>query len=438
MFRPFHLTPTAVAWPLPIRSTPMQVAVLVCASLMVVSMIYSPFMISISIWGFVGCAIVYQRSVAPEGTSFGQTLWRMTRHYIQGRAYLLFSLLFLLPALSGLWSTDVIYWAERTRVRLPFLVLPWAFVNLPPLQRAHYRLVLYVLIGVLVITCIGVGINFLLHFSEVIDGLQNGKSVPVPRDNHIRFSLMVALGAFAGGKLFLEGFVLRYHWERWALGVGVLFLFAFLHVLSVRSGLVAMYVGLVFTIGRFLWRTRQWGIGLVGLFILMLVPIVAFKTLPSLQERISYMLWDWQQYNTNLGVNYSDAARFVSLETGVLAWRAHPWLGTGAGDLRTEIATLTALYFPAYRSEPKLPHNQWIYFLAATGLIGLLVSALALYYPLWEDRYRRYYLFAVLQVIIAISFLVEYTIETSIGVLFCLFYTLWFMKMAEAGIGEKT
>jgi hypothetical protein len=45
--------------------------------------------------------------------------------------------------------------------------------------------------------------------------------------------------------------------------------------------------------------------------------------------------------------------------------------------------------------------------------------------PFLRTVTRRFYLFLTFQVIILVSFLVEYTIETAIGVAFYLFYTLW-------------
>jgi O-antigen ligase len=431
--RTTEILPGFSRWP----ATPVQATLLGCALTLVVGMIYSPFLLSMSMWGFVVCA-VWHSLLANAGISSGQVFVIMCCNFWQQPVYAAFGLVFFISLLSGLWSTDLVWWEDRTRVRLPFLVLPWAFANLPVLERQHYRVVLYLLVWMLAITCIGVGINFLLHFEAVLVELRNGGIVPVPRGNHIRFSLIVAFGVAAGGKLFLEGFVLHWRWERWAMGVATLFLFAFIHVLSVRSGIVAVYTALIFTVLRFLYRTRRWMPGLIALAVLAAVPVLALKTLPSLQERISYMLWDWQQYNSNEGVDYSDSARFVSLESGILLWQEHPLIGVGMGDLPTETARITQAHHPKYNKDPKMPHNQFIYMLAATGIIGALLSVFALYLPLYYDRYRRHYLFAVLQVIITVSFLVEYTIETAIGVAFYLFYTLWLMQMAEAERGVSS
>ena len=96
-----------------------------------------------------------------------------------------------------------------------------------------------------------------------------------------------------------------------------------------------------------------------------------------------------------------------------------------------EVQSIVNERFTKYTIEPKLPHNQFIYILAGTGAIGLLLSLLAFIWPIVTGGWRHFYLFATFQIIILMSFLVEYTIETSIGVAYYLFYLFWFGKMAE-------
>lgn len=342
--------------------------------------------------------------------------------------YAFFVLLLVAPALSGLWSADQAYWLERTRVRLPFLVLPWAFANLPDLSRRQYALVLYIVVWWMALLCIGVGINFALHKTEIMHAMYQGRPMPVPR-HHIRFSLMVATAVLAGAWLWQQRFVWRYAWERVALGGVTVFLFGFMHFLSVRSGLFALYAALVFAAARYVVQTRRWGPALALLVLLAATPWIAVQTLPSLKQKFEYTLYDWGQYRQGEGETYSDAERWISLKTGWLIWRDHPWLGVGAGDLPRETTRVLAEHFPHYLPTPKLPHNQFLYILAGTGLLGLALSLLAFLYPLTHTRAARQYLFSAFQVMIFASFLVEYTIETAMGVAWYLFYTLWFLRV---------
>lgn len=402
-------------------------------------MTFSPFLLSMSMWGLVGMAL-WQAAETSRANTPGATLrqgrvwWNglgiSIKNLLHKPEYAVLALLLLVPAISWFWSADQAYWAERTRVRLPFLILPWVFVNLPALSARQTRLVIYILVWTMAILCVGVGINFALHSETILFGLSEGRPIPVPR-HHIRFNLMLATAIIGGGWLWQQGFRGRFAWERKALGVLIVFLFGFIHFLSVRSGLAALYTALIFTVLRFIWRTRRWGMGLAVLGAMVAILLIALNTVPSLKQRISYMKYDWEHYRSDEGESYSDAERWISLQTGWIMWQENPVLGVGAGDLPAETERLIAERFPKYLETPKLPHNQFLYIMAGTGLFGLALSLLAFCYPIFSDRYRRFYLFAAFEVMVLVSFLVEYTIETAMGVAWYLFYTLWFMKMTD-------
>ena len=341
-------------------------------------------------------------------------------------------LLLLIPTISGLWSEDTGYWLERVRVRLPFLVLPWVFANLPPLRKSQLQLVLYIFVWWMVLLGLGVMINYFLHQDVIIQAMHEGRPMPVPR-NHIRFSLMTATAVLAGGWLWIDRFKWRYTWESGALASAVVFLFVFCHFLSVRSGIAALYLALIFTLIRYVWLTRRWKLAVVFFALLFAAPWIAVRTMPSLEKKVAYMVYDWERYSNQSGENYSDAERWVSLKTGWLIWQEAPWLGVGAGDLRQEVAQSVADNFPGYVKTPKLPHNQFLYILTGTGILGLILSLIAFLYPLSRRQYQRHYLFISFQIMLFASFMVEYTIETAMGVAWHLFFSLWYMAIADCG-----
>ena len=417
----------------------LQMFTIFFACLLAVSMMVSPFLLSISIWGLVAAAFWnesfgHRADELRRAGTWLKILVESFRNLFRQPPLALLLLLLLVPALSFFWSADHGYWLERVRVRIPFLVLPWAFANLPRLTQRQMQLVLYVMVWALTVICIGASVNFAMHFDDIMVGIGRGQSIPVPR-NHIRFSLILATGILAGGWLWMKGFYWRWRWERKALGAAVIFLFLFIHILSVRSGIIGLYAALLFSIVRFVWRTRRWGIGLIALIIIGILPIVAVSAIPSFRMRVQYMLWDWQQYRQDVGNTYSDSERWISLHAGWQLWQENPVLGVGAGDLPAEVRRVVGERYPGYTEAPKLPHNQFLYILAGTGLLGLAFSLTAFFAPIFVGQSRHFYLFAVFQILVFASFLVEYTIETAMGVAFYLFYTLFFMKMAEEETG---
>ncbi len=404
------------------------------AGIVVISMPWSPFLLSLGMWGMVFSALWHRYCEARALDPFSRwpILWkgalgRAFTAWFEQKPLWLISLLWLIPFISGAWSADEAFWLERVRVRLPFVVLPWVFANLPPLSRHEQGKILSLLVYCMVLLGIGVAAHYALHKEAILYGIEHGKPIPVPR-HHIRFSLMVATAILVGGWLWKENFRWRYAWERTLLSMAVIFLIGFIHFLSVRSGLAALYAGMLFLLAFWTWRTRRWKAALIALIGAALVATFTFWAFPSMQEKWEYTLYDWKQYSKHEGANYSDSERWISLHAGWILWRRHPWVGVGAGDLPEQIKQVVAEYFPEHIHTFKLPHNQFLYLLASTGLVGLLCSLIAWSGLLWSAS-KQEWLFWAFQTMFFVSCLVEYTIETSTGVAWSLFYSLWFWSL---------
>lgn len=333
------------------------------------------------------------------------------------------TLLLIAPTLSCFWSDDKAYWLRLVQTRLPFLVLPWALANFPYLSEKRCKSVLYLLVWFMVCMCIGVGINFVLHYDSILEGLGRGNPVPVPR-SHVRFSLILATAILSGGWLWKQKFWIWHTWERYSMAAAVVFLFVFLHFLSVRSGLFALYSALIFLLFRYIWVSKKRLIGVAGLCMLVAVFWIAKETVPSLKTRIYYMKYDWERFtNSDDGHLYSDGMRWISLQSGWDLWQQNPWLGTGAGDLYNETRRNVSERYPDYSEDFRLPHNEFIFIMASTGLLGLTLSLLAFFWPICAAPKNALYL--GFQIMAFTSFMIECTIENAIGVAWFLFYSLW-------------
>jgi hypothetical protein len=79
-------------------------------------------------------------------------------------------------------------------------------------------------------------------------------------------------------------------------------------------------------------------------------------------------------------------------------------------------------------ADRKLPHNQLLWTLATTGLIGLSLFLLAFFYPLVINRHYTNWLMLVLHLTIFSSFFTEATFEEQIGAGFYLTFLLVLMN----------
>ncbi len=109
----------------------------------------------------------------------------------------------------------------------------------------------------------------------------------------------------------------------------------------------------------------------------------------------------------------------------------NPVLGVGVGDIKSE---MDKLYNQSAGSEfvkSKLPHNQFVYFLAASGIIGFLVFLLSLMYPWFSKKRYKNMLYTVFLLIMVFSFMAEHTLEIQIGTAFYLLFLLLIKKYID-------
>ena len=363
--------------------------------------------------------------------TLGENLNRLWRH----KAYLVVMLPFVLVLLSASYSSDVDYTLERLRVKLPFLVLPLAFLSMPRFSRREINGFLYFFVFLTVIACGYVGVQYLADFEAINAAMGRGKPMPTP-SNHIRFSLCVALAILAGGALVQQGFVWRARWERYLLAAGTLFLFIFIHLLSVRSGILALYLAVAYLGTYWIYRRRRWWLGGVLAALLLALPFAAYHTLPSLRKKVDYARWDWQQYRAGKGADYSDSERLVSLRLGWQVAQRNPVFGVGAGDLKRHMA---AAYAERGAGAPRMPHNQLLTVLAGTGYLGLGLYLLALLVPLFSRQHYRQPLFLAFHIVLFTSLMMENTLENNFGIsLYLLFLLLGMQHLDKAGSDWQT
>ncbi len=386
-------------------------------------MIFSPFVLSVTMWLIPALGLF---AWAP-----GQ-IWYHPR--ISQRAYNLRILdrdqwpflfligLFFLTLLSGFQTEDWPYWWERLRIRLPFLILGISGMLLPALPIRRLHAILALLLGFMTLTCIGVGIHYLIHADSIQASMRMGHSIPVPR-NHIRFSMLLSMSILGGFELIRTKYQYRWSWERPAQIIASLFLLFMLHFLSVRTGILTFYGGALIIGLWFAFRLRViWApIAVMGAFVLMIWS--GYHLLPSFKSKIDYMRYDLAMYQQGEGGHYADSGRIVSLQSGWKIFQAHPWTGIGVGNLRKEVNRIFEEDYPDF-VEPLTPHNQFIYVLAGTGILGLTLFMLCFYGPLYIHRKVQSPLLFGFYGLVSTAFLLEHTIENSIGTGFVILFLL--------------
>lgn len=352
--------------------------------------------------------------------------------WLGSRTNLLLLSIFLLYIFSGLYSENTEYWMDRCRNKLPFLALPLGFVTLPLLNKRRLYLLLLLYVVIIFIAADAVTVNYLLHFKEYNELIKVGWAIPTPMNDHIRFSIEVAFACILAFHLFIERFIIKFPFERWIIfTVGVL-LFIILHVLAVRSGLVVLYIVMVYA---FIKRMLDKGKYLRGLLLLCTIFLMGFASIhiyPSLANRINYFFYEWQLIQEgDLKAGHSDAQRIVSTRFGYQIGKENPLTGVGVGDIKDEV---TKKYNAEYKDEEiisKLPHNQFVFVFACTGVFGILIFLIAFLYPFIEKNRYREFLFTSFAIVVVLSCMSEHMLEIQIGTAFYLTFLLLFINYQQ-------
>lgn len=350
------------------------------------------------------------------------------RSYVFLSPFWLISISFFLVLISLLWSENMKVGFRWIQLKLPFIVFPLLFMMIANLRKELIFRLIYFLLVLMGLTCIPVLFNYLVDYDAMNLLLSQGQHIPVP-SNHIRFSMLMALAILSGGYLFKSSYVLKYKQERWLIGGLVFFLLLMIHVLSVRTGLALLYgMFLFFILADFVRKANL--IKNVALIIILIAgPFIAFKTLPSLQSKINYSLWDYGKYKEGRAENYSDSERIISIMAGIEIYKQSPLVGVGAGDLKDELRAYYKKEYPKLKM--KLPHNQFVTVAASYGLIGLLLFLISIFSPLvYKNNYKNLF-FLAFNLFVFGSMLFESTLDTNYGITIYMVFLLIGLKVLD-------
>src|SRR5690606_5552691 len=119
---------------------------------------------------------------------------------------------------------------------------------------------------------------------------------------------------------------------------------------------------------------------------LLTIPILAFLFVPTFKNKIINTIEDINQIGVKGSAgNYSISGRIVSYQAAWETLKKSPIIGSGIGNLRQEIHQSYKENFPEVIGEGTgilMPHNQFLYWLTALGVLGLFLVVIGFYSPL--------------------------------------------------------
>ena len=337
------------------------------------------------------------------------------------RVFLFPILIFLITIISGLISEDKDTWMTFLSKKAPFLFLPLAFYAIRDHVRLRFFHYLQWFVGLITLVSSGILANYLMNVETANKAIVKGQSIFTPID-HTEFSIFVSFAILISIFLFREQRRLPKFGTRSTKLLLALFLFVFLHILAVRSGLAVLYISALFLGGWQIISARKYTLFIPLLIGLIVIPLLSIQLVPSLKKKIDYVKYDLHRYRTGQGVDYSDSERIYSLQAGWKIFTANKVIGDGIGDLKKSCNNYYQKNLD--KSLGHYPHNQYLFTLAAMGLIGFIVYFISIAGPVILLGRRMDYYYSALIAVVLISGMVENTLERTFSIGFYLFFAL--------------
>jgi O-antigen ligase len=401
------------------------IAVFICMAI-AVSLVWSKALLSISM---VTLAIVSALEIQVDPLKIK---WILTPSVIKATIRFkpfiwVFSLFALLYIVSIVYAGNLREWWTLTNMSLAFLLIPMSFALFKPFSRNQYMIVTLSMVLMAFWSSVWVLIFYYQNHYIFTISLGMGGSLPTPT-NHIRYSMIVASSLILCLFFAIENWKLKYGWERWIYFSLAIYFFIFLHILSVRTGLVVAYAGILVLVMYYLKQLSLWKkIALAALVIL--APVVAYNTLQGFKQKVNYTIWDFGKFMQGESNTYSDGERWESWKAGIDIGKRHPFFGTGTGRFRPELA---AYYKEVLQKDTwTRPHNQFINVFALFGLFGLSVFLFMLIYPTTFQPFWSVPLIPALYLMQILSMTVEHPLDTEVGTGLFLLLTIMGLSMLD-------
>lgn len=284
------------------------------------------------------------------------------------------------------------YW-NLINSKIAYLFFPFAIYNFtPPMQ--FWRTCLWIAISAALFQS-AYSLYFLLSYSTAtITALYStGKVIDTFKIHHVQISVLFSLLFL----LLLNLSIKENENKKLKIIYGIIAatIFIMLHILAVRSGIVLSYFFILFYLILSINKLtkRQFTLAIIG----GVVGITLIGTLKTVQQRINYLKYDYQQYlsKKNTAIDYTDSRRLISIGVGVEIIRENKWLGCGLGNIKETCASIYRKQYPTLAKDYYfLPHSQYVFFIACFGIpLGLLVCLLFMYPAMYFLKQKQQVLF---------------------------------------------
>lgn len=224
---------------------------------------------------------------------------------------------------------------------------------------------------------------FIMNSNKAIQSYGEGGSLPVLMDNdHLRFGIFLCAGF-----LFLISCKMNNKIQQALLRLLLLLVIFFLAVRT--AWLMVLLICICFLLLPGTSLTREIVFKKLKLFLLLVSAVaVAYFIFPTVQKKIAYTVYDWQQYKPGYyNPDFSDGARRAINYTAWEAVTKEHGSGKGWSGIPQTLTVAFEKHFPGSSPDFQWPFNQYLFWWMGSGSAGMILFTAWLLYPvLWGWR----------------------------------------------------
>ncbi|MBC7425794.1 MAG: O-antigen ligase family protein, partial [Bacteroidia bacterium] len=308
---------------------------------------------------------------------------------------------FIVSITFYIWCTFGYFYSEdqaealrKIVLKLPLLTLPLAYYSFIQLSSKQKALVILIFCIAIYLPAAVSCINYFTNKTFFDMMVLHSKPIPVEFGygiHHIEFAVLSAIAVISG----LYYCVFSDKYKSKVIRILFIFLtvsnFIFMHILSARTGLIALYAAVFTGMMMFVFKSKKTKIGIIAIGLFIVVPVAAYFLSGSLRNRVENTYRDLEVVIQKKDANeHSFAMRVDAWLTASDIIKQHPVAGVGIGDGGTEMQkqyVKNNSRLSVYNR--KNPHNQFIECAVQSGLVAAGLLLLLILSPLFYRRWNR-------------------------------------------------
>ena len=187
-----------------------------------------------------------------------------------------------------------------------------------------------------------------------------------------------------------------------------------------KTGIISILLIHFGFIGYLIIKNKLYLKGTVALVLISTLLFAGYKAFPEVNNRFNELFNT--VFSESKELNSTSSIRTAIWKTSLNILTEHPF-GVGTGDVKDVLVENYVKSGLDYAAEKELnAHNQFLQIALATGILGLLVLMIMIFYPLYYAIKNKHIIYMVFLGLIIINFLTEAMLETLAGVVFFAFF----------------